>query len=151
MRRATPPGLSAVFISAASIWSFHEKHGKKPTLLVENRTVFRPYSGQAVHVCASPMSKRVMKVGLAGVLATLAFSGHALAAQYFVYAGSYTAEPSSGTAPALPAGRAAPPPSTSKGIYGWRFDTITRAVLPLGLVAETANPAQISVSPNGKF
>ncbi|MEP7355729.1 MAG: lactonase family protein [Anaerolineales bacterium] len=88
---------------------------------------------------------------LPGFLAALVFSSSASAMQYFVYVGSYTAEPSSGTPPTLAAGRAAPSPSTSKGIYGWRFDTITREVSPLGLVAETANPAQISVSPNGKF
>jgi 6-phosphogluconolactonase len=90
-------------------------------------------------------------VMLTGILAALAFSNPADATQYFVYAGSYTAEPSSGRPPVLPPGRAAPPPSTSKGIYGWRFDTMTRAVSPLGLVAETANPAQIFASPGGKF
>jgi 6-phosphogluconolactonase len=82
----------------------------------------------------------------------------ALADQFFVYVGTYTAEPSSGRPPAPAraaqpgaAARAAPEPSTSKGIYGWRFDEASGRLTPLGLVAETANPAHLWPSPNGKF
>jgi 6-phosphogluconolactonase len=42
-------------------------------------------------------------------------------------------------------------PSTSQGIYGWRFDIATTTLSPLGLVAETANPAHVWISPNGKY
>ena len=86
-----------------------------------------------------------------GLMVAPAACGSAYGTQYFVYAGTYTAEPSPGPRPASQSGRPAPPPSTSKGIYGWRFDTKTHAVSPLGLVAETANPAHISISPDGKF
>ncbi len=53
---------------------------------------------------------------------------------YFVYIGSYTAAP-----------------STSKGIYGFRFDSKTGAMAPLGLVAEAVNPAHVWPSPSGRF
>jgi 6-phosphogluconolactonase len=53
------------------------------------------------------------------------------AGQYFVYVGSYTA-------------------ATSKGIYGFRFDPAAGTLAPLGLVADTPNPAQVWASPNGK-
>ena len=95
------------------------------------------------------MPKHVMLA--AGLIFASAACGSAFATQYFVYAGSYTAEPPSGRLPASQSGRPVPPPSTSKGIYGWRFNTETHSVSPLGLVAETANPAQISISPDGKF
>ncbi|PYR36759.1 MAG: hypothetical protein DMF93_19320 [Acidobacteria bacterium] len=52
----------------------------------------------------------------------------------FVYVGSYT-----------------DPPSTSKGIYGWRFSPASGAVAPLGLVAPTVNPAYVHATPDGKF
>ena len=53
------------------------------------------------------------------------------AAAFFVYVGSYTA-------------------ATSKGIYAWKFDAATAALAPVGLVAETPNPAHVWVSPSGK-
>src|SRR5215813_13802737 len=53
---------------------------------------------------------------------------------YFVYVGSYT-----------------DPPSNSKGIYGWRFSPASGRVAPLGLVAETVNPAYVHATPDGKF
>src|SRR5262249_36110866 len=53
---------------------------------------------------------------------------------YFVYVGSYT-----------------DPPSSSKGIYGWRFSDASGAVAPLGLVAETVNPAYVQATPDGRF
>jgi 6-phosphogluconolactonase len=67
-----------------------------------------------------------------------------------VYVGTYTAEPSSGTPPRIVPGRPVQP-STSEGIYAWRFDTATKMLSPLGLVAEAANPAHLWASPNGKF
>jgi 6-phosphogluconolactonase len=53
---------------------------------------------------------------------------------YFVYVGSYT-----------------DPPSNSKGIYGWRFSPASGSVAPLGLVAQTVNPAYVHATPDGKF
>ena len=53
---------------------------------------------------------------------------------YFVYVGSYT-----------------DPPSHSKGIYGWRFSPASGAVAPLGLVAQTVNPAYVHATPNERF
>jgi 6-phosphogluconolactonase (cycloisomerase 2 family) len=57
---------------------------------------------------------------------------------YFVYVGSYT-NPTPTTT------------SAAKGIYGFRFDSKTGALAPLGLVAETINPAHVWAHPNGKF
>jgi 6-phosphogluconolactonase len=50
----------------------------------------------------------------------------------FMYVGSYTA-------------------GTSKGIYAWRFNPKDGALKPLGLVAETAQPAHVWIAPSGKF
>src|SRR5688572_22197359 len=57
---------------------------------------------------------------------------------YFVYVGSYT-NPTPKTT------------SAAKGIYGFRFDSKTGALSPLGLVAETVNPAHVWAHPNGRF
>ena len=57
---------------------------------------------------------------------------------YLVYAGSYT-NPTPTTT------------SASKGIYAFRFDSKTGSLAPLGLAAETINPAHVWVHPNGKF
>src|SRR2546423_11680935 len=54
--------------------------------------------------------------------------------EYFVYVGSYTDAP-----------------STSQGIYGWRFSPSSGAVAPLGLLAQTVNPAYVHATPDGKF
>jgi 6-phosphogluconolactonase len=54
--------------------------------------------------------------------------------EYVVYVGSYT-----------------DPPSTSKGIYGWRFSPASGAVAPLGLVAQTVNPAYLHATPDEQF
>ena len=53
---------------------------------------------------------------------------------YFVYAGSYIDSP-----------------STSKGIYGWRFDPASGNATALGLLAETVNPAYVYATPDGRF
>jgi 6-phosphogluconolactonase len=55
----------------------------------------------------------------------------AKAAQYFLYVGSYTA-------------------GTSKGIYAWSFDSKDGKLEPLGLMAETKQPAHLWIAPNGK-
>jgi 6-phosphogluconolactonase len=53
---------------------------------------------------------------------------------YIVYVGSYTDAP-----------------STSKGIYAWRFDPSSGTVTSLGLVAETVNPAYVCATADGRF
>jgi 6-phosphogluconolactonase len=56
------------------------------------------------------------------------------AAEYWLYAGTFT-----------------DPPSTSKGIYLYRFETATGKLSPRGVAAETPNPAFLAVHPNRKF
>ena len=60
------------------------------------------------------------------------------AQDYFVYAGTYT-NPTPTTT------------SAAKGIYGWRFDSRTGALTPLGVVAESINPVHVWAHPNGKY
>jgi len=67
------------------------------------------------------------------VLANLA-AATAPEGQYFIYVGSYTDAP-----------------SHSKGIYAWRFETSSGKATPLGLVAETINPAYVCATPDGRF
>jgi len=62
----------------------------------------------------------------------------AQAGDYFVYAGTYT-HPTPKTT------------SASKGIYAWRFDSRTGTLAPIGLVADTVNPAHVWASPDGRF
>jgi 6-phosphogluconolactonase len=57
---------------------------------------------------------------------------------YLLYVGSYTH-------PAPPA------VSTSRGIYSFRFDPKSGVLAPLGLAAETPNPAHLWASPDGRF
>ena len=56
----------------------------------------------------------------------------ALAAEYFVYTGTYTR-------------------AGSKGIYAFRFDSATGRMGPAELAAETPNPAFLAAHPNGRF
>jgi 6-phosphogluconolactonase len=65
-------------------------------------------------------------------LAALLLARVADADRYLLYAGSYTS-------------------GTSKGIYAWRFDSDNGELAPLGLVAETSQPAHLWIAPNGKF
>ena len=65
------------------------------------------------------------------LLAALLLPLPAFAAQYILYAGSYTA-------------------GTSKGIYAWKFDSRDGSLSPLGLMAETPQPAHLWIAPNGK-
>ena len=53
------------------------------------------------------------------------------AAKYILYVGSYTA-------------------GTSKGIYAWNFDSANGKISPLGLMAETPQPAHLWIAPNGR-
>jgi 6-phosphogluconolactonase len=64
-------------------------------------------------------------------LTALLLPAPAFATTYFMYAGAYTA-------------------GTSKGIYAWRFDSKSGALAPLGLVAETPQPAHVWIAPSGK-
>jgi 6-phosphogluconolactonase len=78
---------------------------------------------------------------IAVLFAALCLTASSVAAQsgdYFVYAGTYT-HPNPKTT------------SASKGIYAWRFDSKTGALAPIGLVAETVNPAHVWASPDGRF
>jgi len=61
---------------------------------------------------------------------------------YFIYVGSYTSRGTGGIPNA---------PSTSKGIYAWRFNPASDSITSLGLVAETINPAYICATPDGRF
>jgi 6-phosphogluconolactonase len=81
------------------------------------------------------MKPRVLLICLysACVLATLAAATGA-ESPYFIYVGSYTDAP-----------------SRSKGIYAWRFEPSSATITPLGLVAETVNPAYVCATPDGRF
>jgi 6-phosphogluconolactonase len=63
--------------------------------------------------------------------AMLVLPGSAVAAQFIMYVGSYTA-------------------GTSKGIYAWRFDSHDGTISPLGLKAEAVQPAHLWIAPNRK-
>jgi len=54
--------------------------------------------------------------------------------KYLVYIGTYTQEG-----------------SESKGIYGYRFDSNTAGLVPMGLAAESINPSFLAVHPNHRF
>jgi 6-phosphogluconolactonase (cycloisomerase 2 family) len=68
-----------------------------------------------------------MKRLLLSLLAACAIAQPALAENFFVYVGSYTDAP-----------------STSKGIYAARFDSDKGTLEPMGLAAETINPAYLT-------
>ena len=57
---------------------------------------------------------------------------HAVDYQYLLFVGTYTDK-------------------GSKGIYAYRFDTVTGGTDSIGLVAETANPSFLAVDPNHKY
>jgi 6-phosphogluconolactonase len=63
--------------------------------------------------------------------AMLMWPGWVWAAHYIMYVGSYTA-------------------GASKGIYAWTFDSQDGSISPLGLMAETAQPAHLWIAPNRK-
>ena len=68
------------------------------------------------------------------VASVLATPAAAASVNYFVYVGSYTDAP-----------------STAKGIYAWRFSSQSGSATPIGLVAETVNPAYVEATPDGHF
>lgn len=72
-----------------------------------------------------------MKLGALLALLLLCAAGPAQA-ETFLYVGSYTA-------------------GASKGIYAWRFNPATGAATPLGLAAETPNPAHLWGTADGRF
>jgi 6-phosphogluconolactonase len=71
-----------------------------------------------------------MKRLLLTVLLLLSVAAPASAADYLFYAGTYT-------------------DGGSKGIYVWRFHSGDGSLTPLGLAAETAEPAHIWIAPDG--
>src|SRR5271165_266895 len=80
----------------------------------------------------TPLSLRIL-----AALCLIAFAMAAPAAakdKYFVYGGTYTQEG-----------------STSKGIYGYRFDPDGAKLTSIDLVAQTINPSFLAVHPNHKF
>ena len=82
-----------------------------------------------------------MKTTIAAVLAVFLLAAEVAAqstGDYFLYAGTYT-NPNPKTT------------SGSKGIHAWRFDSKTGALTPIGVVAETVNPAHVWVSPGDRF
>ena len=81
------------------------------------------------------MSLRALLI--AALLASVPASLPAQTGDYFLYAGTYT-NPNPKTT------------SASKGIYAWRFDSKTGALTPIGLVAETVNPAHVWAGPDGR-
>src|SRR5258706_14701782 len=70
------------------------------------------------------------RVGLLS-FAALLLPVPAFAAHYIMYVGSYTA-------------------GISKGIYAWKFDDKDGRLSPLGLMAETPQPAHLWIAPNHK-
>jgi 6-phosphogluconolactonase len=85
------------------------------------------------------MNKIIFAAGLVFTIMLAAFAeAQQPAGDYFVFVGSYTH----------------PTPTTtsgSKGIYGFRFDSKTGALSPLGVVAEAKNPVHVWAHPNGRF
>src|SRR5580704_3806205 len=69
-----------------------------------------------------------------GFLAVSAGTAAPTTHKYLVYVGTYTEDG-----------------STSKGIYGYRFDSSTGAITSLGLAARTINPSFLAVHPNHRF
>ncbi len=75
------------------------------------------------------------KIVIPSLFAVLLSAAPLAAADYLVYAGTYTR----------------PGPNGSKGIYAYRFETPSGKLTPLGLAAETSNPSFLIEHPNHKF
>src|SRR5260370_17878342 len=65
-------------------------------------------------------------------LGLLRMASGARAADYFMYAGTYTNK-------------------QSKGIYTWKFDPRTGKAVSMGLAVETTSPSFLAVHPNRRF
>jgi 6-phosphogluconolactonase len=78
------------------------------------------------------MMNRMMRRIVPAALLLLPLPATAMAADYFLYSGTYT-------------------DGSSKGIYAWRFNDADGRMAPLGLVAQTPQPAHIWITPNGKY
>ncbi len=78
------------------------------------------------------MMNRMMRRIVPAALLLLPLSQTAMAADDFLYSGTYT-------------------DGSSKGIYAWRFNDADGRMAPLGLVAQTPQPAHIWITPNGKY
>jgi 6-phosphogluconolactonase len=78
--------------------------------------------------------KPILLVYLLGVCALTSLAAASNESSYFIYVGSYTDAP-----------------SHSKGIYAWRFEPSSGSLTPLGVVAETVNPAYVSATRDGRF
>ncbi len=82
------------------------------------------------------MARRISSLQLTKIIVFLvlltAAATYAVAAQYWMYIGTYTDK-------------------GSKGIYVYRFDPDTGKTDAIGLVAETANPSFLAVDPNNKY
>lgn len=65
------------------------------------------------------------------IMAAMLLPVPAFAAKYFMYVGTYTQ-------------------GSSKGIYAWSLDSQDGHLEPLGLMAQTSQPAHIWIAPNGK-
>jgi 6-phosphogluconolactonase len=93
-------------------------------------------TNQSPFVAEYPMllPRRFFALALLGAILIPAFADakNSSVKSYVVYIGTYTH-------------------TTSKGIYAYRFTPSTGAILPLGVVAETAHPSYLIVHPNHRF
>jgi 6-phosphogluconolactonase len=84
------------------------------------------------HDFFSRMSVSVLAFGCAlGI--SVAARGQKNGSQYLMYVGTYTTK------------------TESKGIYAYRFDTATGKLADRALVAESADPSFVAISPSGKY
>src|ERR1043165_2182590 len=67
-----------------------------------------------------------------GMLAPMIFASHAPAKHYWLYVGTYTK-------------------GESKGIYDYRYNSLSGALTSIGLVAEAVNPSWLAADPSGKY
>src|SRR5205085_9724574 len=76
--------------------------------------------------------ERLSSIILLAVMMLLGTSAEASDDNYFVYIGTYTGK-------------------TSKGIYAYRFNTVSGETTPFGLVAETKSPSFLAVHSSVRF
>src|SRR5687767_15080127 len=102
---------------------------------INRRNYFKGAIRQARFTPRALTPDQFLKIKLPGASAPRAQQGPG---DYFVYAGTYT-NPNAKTT------------SAAKGIYAWRFDSKSGTLTPIGLVAETVNPAHVWATPDGRF